>query len=641
MPSAVRVAALSMAHATAAVAGARPLALRTRRAPATRVGGRFGAPGDGRAASSSTRRRVAGASDAGHDVEISPVVHGDPPSDLGDPAGPFRGVVTRRHTLGRALTFVDLTCAAPAPVGEKLGETPRDGRSDDRKETSNSGVFVFAKCWGVVDARVKPGATVSLRATHTRVLTTPPRPRDAEAQKLRPGSARVSVAENGVALVAPPSAAASRNAAPFLAFGKKNRPTPSNATRSVSTPLIRTTRTIRENPASSRLCRSFVARGACGDPLCGKRHAFASAAEREATAASRRDAGRRSRAAVARERDPEDPHGDESRAGKQHSDRLFAAWLVETFALAPAALDDGSNAEAARAAGDAPPAGTETLLLPSIKTLRRDENANELGAERDASAGPGPGPASRRETRGRELVRRARIADIAGGGGTLSFELHVRHGCECVLVDPAFVALSPRQLGTWRNLRKRAARSGERGGAWRAWRRAERWVRVAARERRARRDAHVRRVLVNTDAARRDPEADPEDASEEDVSEEDASEEDASEEDASVARFEHFASEFWGDLDGELGAAIRSCDVLVGMHPDQATEPIVDAALRLNKPFAVVPCCVFPDAFPERALDGAPVRSYAQFLDYLRAKDPGIETAYLPFQGRSRVLYKR
>ena len=131
----------------------------------------------------------------------------------------------------------------------------------------------------------------------------------------------------------------------------------------------------------------------------------------------------------------------------------------------------------------------------------------------------------------------------------------MRHGCECVLVDPAFVALSPRQLGTWRNLRKRAARSGERGGAWRAWRRAERWVQVAARERRARRDAHVRRVLVNTDAARRDPEADPEDASSEDASSEDASSEDASSEDASVARFEHFASEFWGDLDGELGAA--------------------------------------------------------------------------------------
>jgi hypothetical protein len=82
--------------------------------------------------------------------------------------------------------------------------------------------------------------------------------------------------------------------------------------------------------------------------------------------------------------------------------------------------------------------------------------------------------------------------------------------------------------------------------------------------------------------------------------------------------------------------------VLVGMHPDQATEPIIDAALSLNKPFAVVPCCVFPDLFPERVgVDGAPVRSYAQFLEYLRSKDPGIETAYLPFQGRSRVLYKR
>ena len=96
-----------------------------------------------------------------------------------------------------------------------------------------------------------------------------------------------------------------------------------------------------------------------------------------------------------------------------------------------------------------------------------------------------------------------------------------------------------------------------------------------------------------------------------------------------------------GFIDGVHADLWRSSAVIVGMHPDQATEPIVDAALRLNKPFAVVPCCVFPDAFPERALDGAPVRSYAQFLDYLRAKDPGIETAYLPFQGRSRVLYKR
>ena len=65
-----------MAHAAAAVARPRPLALRIRRAPATRVGGRLCTLGDGRAASSWTRRRVAGAPDAGRDVEIPLVAHG-------------------------------------------------------------------------------------------------------------------------------------------------------------------------------------------------------------------------------------------------------------------------------------------------------------------------------------------------------------------------------------------------------------------------------------------------------------------------------------------------------------------------------------------------------------------------------------
>jgi hypothetical protein len=176
-------------------------------------------------------------------------------------------------------------------------------------------------------------------------------------------------------------------------------------------------------------------------------------------------------------------------------------------------------------------------------------------------------------------------------------------------------------------------------------------VRVAAEERDARRDAHVRRVLVNTDAAKSgdagldskdDRSLDKRGVSVVDSGGEKGDANGAEDDEENVARFEHFAEEFWGDLDGVLGSAIRDCDVLVGMHPDQATEPIIDAALRLNKPFAVVPCCVFPDLFPERVgVDGAPVRSYAQFLEYLRSKDPGIETAYLPFQGRSRVLYKR
>jgi hypothetical protein len=38
--------------------------------------------------------------------------------------------------------------------------------------------------------------------------------------------------------------------------------------------------------------------------------------------------------------------------------------------------------------------------------------------------------------------------------------------------------------------------------------------------------------------------------------------------------------------------------VVCGMHPDGATEFIVDLALALDKPFAVVPCCVFGREFP-------------------------------------------
>jgi hypothetical protein len=39
----------------------------------------------------------------------------------------------------------------------------------------------------------------------------------------------------------------------------------------------------------------------------------------------------------------------------------------------------------------------------------------------------------------------------------------------------------------------------------------------------------------------------------------------------------------------------ESCSMVVGMHPDEATEPIVDACLKSGKAFAVVPCCVFPE----------------------------------------------
>jgi len=57
-----------------------------------------------------------------------------------------------------------------------------------------------------------------------------------------------------------------------------------------------------------------------------------------------------------------------------------------------------------------------------------------------------------------------------------------------------------------------------------------------------------------------------------------------------------------------MAEVLRSCSALVGMHPDQAAEAIVDFGLAMGVPFAVVPCCVHgqvrgPDIAPQVAHD--------------------------------------
>ena len=41
----------------------------------------------------------------------------------------------------------------------------------------------------------------------------------------------------------------------------------------------------------------------------------------------------------------------------------------------------------------------------------------------------------------------------------------------------------------------------------------------------------------------------------------------------------------------EVCTILQGCSAVVGMHPDAATESIVDFALAAGKPVAVVPCC--------------------------------------------------
>ncbi|KAL3945294.1 MAG: hypothetical protein SGBAC_000642 [Bacillariaceae sp.] len=90
----------------------------------------------------------------------------------------------------------------------------------------------------------------------------------------------------------------------------------------------------------------------------------------------------------------------------------------------------------------------------------------------------------------------------------------------------------------------------------------------------------------------------------------------------------------------EYEKLVHDASMLVGIHPDEPTEDILDLALKFDKPVAIVPCCVFPGLFPSRTLpSGEGVQTHEQFLEYLLAKDDRLRIETLPFEGRNRVIY--
>ena len=85
-----------------------------------------------------------------------------------------------------------------------------------------------------------------------------------------------------------------------------------------------------------------------------------------------------------------------------------------------------------------------------------------------------------------------------------------------------------------------------------------------------------------------------------------------------------------------------SCRLVVGMHPDEATDAIVELSLQHGKPFAVVPCCVYWRLFPHlKTADGRQVRLPDELNEYLvgLAPEGEIRQAELGFPGRNVVLY--
>jgi len=85
---------------------------------------------------------------------------------------------------------------------------------------------------------------------------------------------------------------------------------------------------------------------------------------------------------------------------------------------------------------------------------------------------------------------------------------------------------------------------------------------------------------------------------------------------------------------------LNDCVAMVGCHPDEATEDIVDTALAHGLPFAVLPCCVYPKKFNQRkTLCGGGVKKHGAFIEYLMEKDPRMRCAHLHFWGRNSVIF--
>lgn len=113
----------------------------------------------------------------------------------------------------------------------------------------------------------------------------------------------------------------------------------------------------------------------------------------------------------------------------------------------------------------------------------------------------------------------------------------------------------------------------------------------------------------------------------------------------------------WNDLPASayanLDDVLDSAAIIVGLHPDQATEPIVRWATRKRISWAIVPCCVFAADAPDRRIpqqpDGRLVESYDDFVEWLEAlgntaaqqESEKVQRCFLPFVGKNQVLFQR
>ena len=322
---------------------------------------------------------------------------------------------------------------------------------------------------------------------------------------------------------------------------------------------------------------------------------------------------------------------------QQQSQALAVGGSANGVAVASdaAGTEEGQRAGADAEAGDQS-SHASWLTLPDNLPLVQPQSQSQSQRQRPAATAPAAiatagAPMGGAETHGSETKqqkgRRAAafvgwllevygaealnsgtgVLDVAGGKGAISYELHCRNNVRCTLIDPGVRArlLTPRQA---RALRKSGGSPFE----------------------------HIAACF---------------------------DERFCSEEGG--AEGGHYAAEGGHGVGMGTGALLRGASLVIGMHPDEATEAIVTHSLAHGKRFAVVPCCVFAHLFPDRRLAlarsageegrrgeedggdggavprGKPVRDVNEFCAYLKEKDPRIEEALLPFEGRNKVLFVR
>ena len=128
--------------------------------------------------------------------------------------------------------------------------------------------------------------------------------------------------------------------------------------------------------------------------------------------------------------------------------------------------------------------------------------------------------------------------DVAGGSGGLAFELSVRRQIPCVVVDPRALRLTSSQRFVLEHRCKIC-------DAVAPWTSVSPMALSTLRKFKAQRVCQLQ-ALFDSDVILRG-----------------------------------------GDDPSDLASAVRDCSVLVGLHPDQALEHIIDTAVALRKPFVV------------------------------------------------------